>query len=120
MLGCLGCSLPLLACHVEKNRYQCFLEVWNTKVFTHLRVCIYYFLASFSVVRVSHDDEAQPLSLFFHENGVAGVYGVTTVQWLPRMLYLHIEHVGELPYIYEYMSEWLSVACNFMSIFYKK
>ena len=94
--------------------------MWNTKVFTHLRVCIYYFLASLSVVRVSHDDEAQPLSLFFQENGVAGVYGVTTVQWLPRMLYLHIEHVGELPYIYEYMSEWLSVACNFMSIFYKK
>ena len=34
VLSCLGCSLPLFACHVEKNMYQCFVEVWNTKIFT--------------------------------------------------------------------------------------
>ena len=34
VLDCLGCSLRLFACHVEKNRYRCFVEVWNTKVYT--------------------------------------------------------------------------------------
>ena len=61
--------------------------------FTYLLVCISYFFASFSGARVSHDDEAEPLSLFFQENGVAGLYGVVTVQWLP-IIYFHIEHVG--------------------------
>ena len=67
-----------------------FLNVLLTYVYI---ICISYFFASFSVARVSHD-EAKPLSLFFQENGMAGLCGVVTVQRLPIMLYFHIEHVG--------------------------
>ena len=38
----------LSACHIEKNRYECFVDVWNTKVYTsryyrYVGTSVYFF-----------------------------------------------------------------------------
>ena len=42
----------LSACHIEKNRYECFVDVWNTKVYTsryyrYVGTSVYFFLFGF-------------------------------------------------------------------------
>ena len=48
---------------------------------------------------------------------MGGFHGVVAVQWLPGMLYFHIEHVGWLSDLCENMSKWLNVTWNFVSMF---
>ena len=69
--------------YVQMEMVECSLMFLITYV-----VCIYYFFASWTMAepRVSREDQANPLSLFFQENGSAGRYGVVTVQRLPIML----------------------------------